>query len=65
MQASRIIDWKEGDIYAPHDLSSAEANKRQRPLLPNKDIFDVLGINPLHEYKVNRSFQSKARENVH
>lgn len=44
--------WQPGDIYAPHDLSGAEQKKwkygRRRP---TEDAFDVLGINPLLEYK--------------
>jgi len=45
--------WRPGDVYAPHDLSGAEQKKwkygRRRP---TEDAFDVLGINPLLEYKV-------------
>lgn len=44
-------------MYAPHDLSATEASKRKRPGAagggggPARDVFDVLGINPLDEYK--------------
>ncbi|KAI8939074.1 hypothetical protein NX059_004913 [Plenodomus lindquistii] len=44
--------WQPGDVYAPHDLSGAEQKKwkygRKRP---TTDAFDVLGINPILEYK--------------
>lgn len=56
LQALRNNKWKTGDVYAPHDLTKVEWSKRSRIRLPNQDIFDVLGINPLHEYKVNQSF---------
>lgn len=45
--------WKEGDIYAPHDLSVGEAKKwRKIVRRPEKDCFDMLGKNPLLFYKV-------------
>ncbi|KAF3037562.1 hypothetical protein E8E11_005689 [Didymella keratinophila] len=44
--------WQTGDIYAPHDLTGAEQKKwkfgRKKP---QSDAFDVLGINPVSEYK--------------
>ncbi|TID22157.1 hypothetical protein E2P81_ATG11266 [Venturia nashicola] len=44
--------WKEGDIYAPHDLSIGEAKKWKKILRrPEKDCFDMLGKNPLLFYK--------------
>ncbi len=46
--------WNPGDVYAPHDLSGQEQKKwktgRKRP---QQDAFDVLGINPIQEYKVS------------
>lgn len=47
--------WKEGDIYSPHDLSPEEMEKWRRPTKVKEDVFDVLGINPLHEYKVSQN----------
>ena len=44
--------WKEGDVYAPHDLSSVEMRKwkeRGRPLM---DVFDVLDFDPVANYRV-------------
>lgn len=45
--------WQTGDIYSPHDLTGAEQKKwkfgRKKP---QGDAFDVLGINPVNEYKV-------------
>ena len=43
--------WKEGDIYAPHDLSSAEMGKWRRRKQPEIDVLDVLDMNPIEEYK--------------
>ncbi|KAF2151169.1 ribosomal protein S18 [Myriangium duriaei CBS 260.36] len=46
--------WHEGDVYAPHDLSSAEMQKWRTPKAVGKqsrDICDMLGINPLDHYK--------------
>ncbi|KAK5103219.1 hypothetical protein LTS08_004024 [Lithohypha guttulata] len=44
-------EWKIGDVYAPHDLSAAEARKWRSKRAPDKDVFDVLSINPLDLYK--------------
>jgi small subunit ribosomal protein S18 len=45
--------WQPGDVYAPHDLSGVEQKKwkfgRKRP---QEDAFDILGVNPVLEYKV-------------
>jgi small subunit ribosomal protein S18 len=47
--------WQTGDIYSPHDLTGAEQKKwkfgRKKP---QSDAFDVLGINPVSEYKVGQ-----------
>lgn len=45
--------WQPGDVYAPHDLSGTEQKKwKQGRKKPQQDAFDVLGINPVLEYKV-------------
>jgi small subunit ribosomal protein S18 len=45
--------YKEGDVYAPHDLSVGEAKKWKRiQRRPEKDVFDMLGRNPIEFYKV-------------
>ena len=44
--------WKSGDVYAPHDLSPEEMMKWRRKSQPSRDIFDILAINPLDEFKV-------------
>lgn len=45
--------WQSGDVYSPHDLTGFEQKKwkfgRKKP---QQDAFDVLGINPINEYKV-------------
>ncbi|CAK7268667.1 hypothetical protein SEPCBS119000_003178 [Sporothrix epigloea] len=43
--------WNQGDVYAPHDLSPLEALKWKRAAQPKEDIVDMLGINPLDEYR--------------
>lgn len=53
-QMPRLPHWRTGDVYAPHDLSSVEANKWRNRKNREKDVFDILGINPLSEYKVRR-----------
>ncbi|PNS20687.1 Serine/threonine-protein kinase HSL1 [Sphaceloma murrayae] len=53
--------WKEGDVYAPHDLSGAEMSKWKMPKSRGKqkrDVCDVLQLNPLEHYKVIPSRQS-------
>jgi small subunit ribosomal protein S18 len=45
--------WREGDVYAPHDLTIGEAKKWKKIMRrPEKDVFDMLGKNPLAFYKV-------------
>lgn len=47
--------WMVGDVYAPHDLSGLEQSKwkrLRRRTKPKQDVFDQLGINPIHHYKV-------------
>ena len=44
--------WRTGDVYAPHDLSPEEMRKHQKYRPPGADVFDVLNINPLDEFKV-------------
>lgn len=52
----QVRRWKEGDIYSPHDLSPEEMNKWKEGKNVTEDVFDILGINPLHEYKVSKNF---------
>ena len=44
--------WQKGDVYAPHDLSAAEARKWRKRHAPTMDAFDALSLNPLDLYKV-------------
>jgi hypothetical protein len=46
-------DWRPGDVYAPHDLSGAEARKFKKRKRPTTDAFDALSMNPLDCYKVS------------
>jgi small subunit ribosomal protein S18 len=47
--------WNEGDVYAPHDLTGAEQKKwKLGRKTPQTDAFDVLGMNPITEYKVGQ-----------
>ncbi|KAI9751783.1 MAG: hypothetical protein M1815_000913 [Lichina confinis] len=43
--------WRAGDVYAPHDLSSVAMKHARHRSGPRADVFDLLGINPLNEYK--------------
>ncbi|KAF6845248.1 ribosomal protein S18 [Colletotrichum musicola] len=43
--------WKNGDVYAPHDLSPVEMTKFRKPRRPDVDIVDMLGINPKDYYR--------------
>ncbi|KAF2819841.1 ribosomal protein S18 [Ophiobolus disseminans] len=44
--------WQPGDVYSPIDLSGAEQKKwKTGRKKPQSDAFDVLGINPVLEYK--------------
>lgn len=51
-QMPRMSKWQVGDVYAPHDLSAVEAAKWRKRKSSERDVFDILGINPLDEYKV-------------
>ena len=55
-QMPRLSRWNAGDVYAPHDLSAVEAAKWKKRKGSQRDVFDMLGINPLHEYKVRCLF---------
>ncbi|KPI45750.1 37S ribosomal protein rsm18, mitochondrial [Cyphellophora attinorum] len=44
-------DWKVGDVYAPHDMSPAEMRKWAKKKSPDKDVFDILAVDPLSLYK--------------
>ncbi|KAL3457722.1 ribosomal protein S18 [Aspergillus heterothallicus] len=43
--------YQPGDIYAPHDLSPAEMKKWKKSSSPSTDVFDILQLNPLDQYK--------------
>ncbi|CAF9914778.1 MAG: hypothetical protein GOMPHAMPRED_008262 [Gomphillus americanus] len=43
--------WQGGDLYTPHDLTPREILKFSKTTNPSKDVFDVLGLNPLDAYK--------------
>lgn len=54
MERNFTRDWQPGDVYAPHDLSAAEARKWRQRKAPTTDAFDVLSLNPLDLYKVRQ-----------
>ena len=56
LEALQYRRWKQGDVYAPHDLSPAEMKKWRQRSRRAVDVFDVLAINPINEYKVRSSF---------
>ncbi|KAL2020947.1 hypothetical protein VTK56DRAFT_7834 [Thermocarpiscus australiensis] len=43
--------WRTGDVYAPKDLSPMEMKKFRVPRTPTRDIVDLLGFNPVDNYK--------------
>lgn len=44
--------WQPGDVYSPGDLSGVEQQKwKKGRSKPQTDAIDVLGINPVLEYK--------------
>lgn len=45
--------WKTGDVYAPHDLSEVEMKKWKMRGKPTVDVFDVLELDPMVEYRVS------------
>jgi ribosomal protein S18 len=51
MERFQKRDWRSGDVYAPHDLSAAEARKWSKRYSPTTDAFDALNLNPLDLYK--------------
>ena len=53
LEEFQIRAWKQGDVYAPHDLTPAEMYKWKTRSRPSMDAFDALAINPLDEYKVS------------
>ena len=50
--------WSTGDVYAPKDLGPAEMKKNSKWGPPTVDVFDILAMNPLKEYKV-RGFDER------
>lgn len=44
--------WREGDLYAPHDLSEVEATKWRKMTSVQRDLVDLLGLRPLDMYAV-------------
>jgi hypothetical protein len=52
VERQQFRPWREGDVYAPHDLSHQEMKKWSKHRAPKSDVFDVLNMNPLDEYKV-------------
>ena len=44
--------WREGDLYAPHDLSEVEAAKWRKMTTVQRDLVDLLGLRPLDMYAV-------------
>lgn len=44
--------WREGELYAPHDLSEVEAAKWRKMTSVQRDLVDLLGLRPLDMYSV-------------
>lgn len=45
--------WKRGDVYAPKDLSPVEVRRFKKFRPPTVDTVDLLGFNPLDNYRVS------------
>lgn len=56
--------WKVGDVYAPHDLSATEQRKWRVGKRPDVDVVDMLGFNPLDNYKVGEAGRSVSFSDV-
>jgi small subunit ribosomal protein S18 len=44
--------WRKGDVYAPKDLSHVEAKRWRYSNPPAVDIVDMMGFNPVDNYRV-------------
>ncbi|KAK8125509.1 ribosomal protein S18 [Apiospora kogelbergensis] len=44
--------WREGELYAPRDLSEVEAAKWRKMTSVQRDLVDLLGLRPLDMYSV-------------
>lgn len=47
--------WKLGDVYAPRDLSSSEMRKWGGISNVERDLVDLMGLQPLDMYRVSLS----------
>lgn len=54
-------EWKVGDVYAPHDLSAAQAREWKKRHSPDTDAFDALSLDPLMLYKVRQPLGAAAK----
>lgn len=45
--------WHTGEVYAPHDMSPAEMRKWARVRPRQRDLVDVLNVNPVDMYRVS------------
>ena len=52
MQRNQFRNWQFGDVYTYKDLTPGEQFKWKQRVKPTKDVFDILNINPLSEWKV-------------
>ncbi|KAK3900409.1 ribosomal protein S18 [Staphylotrichum tortipilum] len=43
--------WRAGDAYSPRDLSPYEMGKWRKSRRPDGDVVDILGFNPVDNYK--------------
>lgn len=51
------LRFSQGDIYAPNDLTMEELKMRRSKRRNVKDVFDVLGVNPMTLYKVRELWE--------
>ena len=52
LQIMSTRNWRNGDVYSPHDLSLVEIKRWKGKTRPEVDVFDTLALNPISEWKV-------------
>ena len=63
LEKFKMRRWKAGDVYAPHDLGPEEMMKWKQRSRPTKDVFDIMAVNPLDEYRVSTASPTSIARN--
>jgi hypothetical protein len=57
MESQMARNWSPGDVYSLHDLGPREGRKwTEMKRRPQRDIFEMIGQNPVKHYKVRHYF---------